>query len=206
MRRVLAFALSCAVAMSTMVTVACTPQQKLAVVTDVERFIPVVTNVADAVCSFTPAAPVCVGGVAAVSASAKVLNTALVNYFTAQADGTVPPGVVAALSQAIATFQADAGNILSSVRVLDPAVQTKIQALTAAAQVLLSVVEGFLPSVGQTAKFAAARPAHFDMTEFVVDYNAKVAATQPLIPRSVGLKKVHMHSAVMRYMSLGIAK
>jgi hypothetical protein len=205
-KKVFSYLLACAVAMSTMATVACTPQQKLAVVTDIQKFLPVVTNVANAVCGFTPAATVCLGGVTAVSASAGILDTALVNYFTAQANGTVPPGVIAALAQAIGTFETDAGNILDSVRVLNPTLQTEIESLAAAAQVLLAVVEGLLPSVGQTAKFAASKPANFDLNVFVVDYNAKVAASQKLLPRNIALKKVHVHSVVARYATAGWLK
>lgn len=205
-KKFLTFLLTCAVAMSTMVTVACTPQQKLAVVQDIQKFLPVVTNVADAVCGFTPAAPVCLGGVTAVSASAGILDTALVNYFTAQASGTVPPGLVAALNQAISTFEGDAGNILASVRVLNPTLQTEIETLAGAAQVMLAVVEGLLPSTGAQLKFAAAKPTNFNMKTFVDDYNNKVAVTQKLLPRSVSLKQVHMHNGFARYISAGYLK
>lgn len=202
-KKVLTFLLTCAVAMSTMVTVACTPQQKLAVVQDIQKFLPVVTNVADAVCGFTPAAPICLGGVTAVSASAGVLNTALVNYFSAQASGTVPPGIVAALNQAISTFEGDAGEILASVRVLNPTLQTEIETLAGAAQVMLAVVEGLLPSTGAQLKFAAAKPSNFNLKSFVADYNNKVEVSQKLLPRNVALKKVHMHSGFVRYITAG---
>lgn len=206
MKRILSLVLSCAVAMCSMVTVGCTPQQKLAVVTDIERFIPVVTNVADAVCGFTPAAPICIGGVTAVSASAKVLSTAVVNYYTAVASGTVPPGVIAALNQALSTFEGDASSILDSVRILNPTLQTEIQALVASAQVLLAVVEGLLPSAVQSTKFAAAKPSRFNLGNFASDYNKQVDAVQKAVPRSVSLKKVHAHSPMLRFVSLGIAK
>lgn len=202
-KKVLTFLLTCAVAMSTMVTVACTPQQKLAVVNDIQKFLPIVTNVADAVCGFTPGAPVCLGAVTAVSASAGVLDTALVNYYTAEASGTVPPGIIAALNQAISSFEGDAGNILDAVRVLNPTLQTEIETLAGAAQVMLAVVEGLLPSTGAQLHFAAARPSNFNAKAFVDDYNVKVDVSQKLLPRSVKLKKVHLHSAFARYITAG---
>ncbi len=202
-KKVLTFLLTCAVAMSTMVTVACTPQQKLAVVNDIQRFLPVVTNVADAVCGFSPAAPVCLGAVTAVSGSAGILDTALVNYYTAEASGTVPPGIVAALNQAISTFEGDAGNILDSVRILNPALQAQIETLASAAQVALGLIEALLPSTGAQLKFAASKPSNFNAKAFVDDYNVKVDVSQKFLPRGVKLKKVHLHSAFARYITAG---
>ena len=201
-KKVLTFLLTCAVAMSTMVAVGCTPQQKLAVVNDIQKFLPVVSNVADAVCGFSPAAPVCSGGVTAVTACG-ILDTALVNYYTAQATGTVPPGIIAALNQAISTFEGNATNILDSVRILNPALQQEIQDLAAAAQVFLGVVEGLLPSTGAQLKFAASRPSNFDLKAFVDDYNGKVAVCQKWVPAKVSLKKIHIHSAFARYVTAG---
>lgn len=202
-KKFLTFLLTCAVAMSTMVTVACTPQQKLAVVNDIQKFLPLVSNVADAVCGFLPGSPVCVGGVAVVTASAGILDTALVNYFTAQASGTVPPGIIAALNQAITTFEGDASNILDSVRVLNPTLQQEIQDLVAAAQVFLGVIEGLLPSTGAQLKFAASRPSNFDLKAFVDDYNGKVAVSRKWVPAKVSLKKIHIHSGFARYITAG---
>jgi hypothetical protein len=192
------------------VTPACTTAQKLAVVTDIQKFLPAVTNVADAVCAFSPAAPVCTGAVAAVTASAGILSTALKNYYTAQASGAVPPGIVAALQQAITTFEGDAGNILDAVKILNPALQLEIEAVASAASVLLAVIETLLPAPVAAAAIrfrASAPPANtFNLSTWTVDYNAKLATLQKAVPRTVTLKKVHVHSAVVRYASLGIAK
>jgi hypothetical protein len=197
-----------ALLVSLTLTVACTPQHKLAVVTDIEKFIPAITNVADAVCAFTPAAPICAAGVTAVSASAKILDAALVNYFTAEANGTVPPGIVSALQQAVTTFESDAGNILDAVHVVDAAHQLEIEAIAASASVLLGVVESLLPSTVTANKFKvqAASAKSFNLSAWTVDYNGKVAYCQKHLPRSVTLKSVHVHSAIARYGTLGLLK
>jgi hypothetical protein len=190
------------------ITPACTTAQKLAVVTDIQKFLPAVTNVADSVCAFLPAAPICTGAVAAVTASAGILDTALVNYFTALNSGTVPPGILALLQQAITTFEADAGNILDAVRILNPALQLEIQAIATAASVLLAVVEGLLPVVVSATRFRVSTPApsSFNLSTWVVDYNGKVATLQRQMPRNVTLKKIHVHSLFVRIVSVGMAK
>lgn len=190
-------------------TTACTPQEKLAVVTDIQKFTPVIINLAEAVCAFTPAAPICVAGGAAVGASANILETALVNYYKAQAQGAVAPGIVAALQQAISVFEGDASNILEAVHVVDSVHQAQIIGLAAAASVLLGLIESLLPAGIQTnGKFKASAPAagQFDLNKWVGDYNATVESTQKSLPRNVKLKKVHVHSATARYLTVGILK
>ena len=183
-----------------LLTTGCTTAQKLAVVQDVQKFIPVITNVADAVCGFEPSNGICTGAVASVSASANVLATALTNYYTAQSSGTVPAGVIAALNQAITTFEANASQILDAVHVLNPQLQTEIIALVTAAQVLLAVIEGLLPTTtGVTLRFSnVQKPANFSLNSFAGDYNSKVKICQKYMPRNVSLKMVHAHSIFLR--------
>jgi hypothetical protein len=201
-KKVLSFVLSCTVAMGTMFALACTPQQKLAVVTDVQKFIPVVTNVVDAVCAFTPAAAVCTGAATAVSSSAAILDAALVSYFTAEANGTVPPTIIAALSQAISTFEADATNILGAVRILDPTRQAEIAAIAAAAQVLLSVIETLFPTLATASMhlaFGATKPPGFSLNSFAGSYDKNVdVCNAKYMPRGVSLKKIHAHNVFLR--------
>lgn len=180
-------------------TTGCTTAQKLAVVQDVQKFIPVITNVADAVCGFEPSNGICTGAVASVSASATVLATALTNYYTAQSSGTVPAGIIAALNQAITTFEANASQILDAVHVLNPQLQTEIIALVTAAQVLLAVIESLLPTTSVTLRFTSVqKPANFSLNSFAGDYNTKVKLAQKYMPRNVNLKMVHVHSIFLR--------
>jgi hypothetical protein len=200
-KRILSFVFACTIAMSTMFSLGCTPQQKLSVVTDIQNFIPVVTNVADAVCAFTPTATICTGAVTAVSSSAAILNSALVAYYTAEAAGTVPPTIVSALSQAIATFEANAQNILGAVRILDPVRQAEIEAIVASANVLLGVVETLFPSLAtanMAMKFGATKPAAFSLNSFAGTYDKQVDAANRFMPRTVSLKKVHAHNVLLR--------
>jgi len=192
------------------ITPACSSQQSLAVVTDIGKFLPAITNVADAVCAFVPAAPVCATSVASVTASANILITALKDYYTAQANGAVPSGILAALSQAITTFEADAANILDAVHLVNPAFQSEVEALAAAAQVLLAVVEGLLPpTVAGTVTFkfaASAQPKGFTLVGWTTSYNAKVDACEKYMPRTVTLKHIHVHGLLIRILTLGFAK
>lgn len=207
MKSLLTFLLTCAIAMSSMIQVGCTPQQELAVVSDIGKFLPAVTNVADAVCAFTPAAPICLGGVAAVAASSKVLQTALQNYFTAKVNGTIPAGVIASLSGAITTFEGDASNILGAVHVVDPSKVAPIEAMAAAAEVLLSIVESLLPPVAPAnqLRFTASTKtlSAVSLTSAVTSYNAKVAACEKALPYKKSLKRVHIHNVAMRVVSFG---
>jgi len=201
-KRIFSFLLACNIGIFSMLAVGCTPQQKLAVVTDIQKFLPVVTDVADAICAFTPTAPVCLGGVAAVSSSASILDSALVSYYTAEASGAVPPTIVAALSQAIATFEANASQILGAVRILDPLRQAEIEAIVSAAQLLLSVVETLFPSLATAQmqlKFGAVAPAGFSLNSFAGTFNKNVSTiNKQYMPRGVTLKKVHVHNVLLR--------
>lgn len=183
---------------------ACTTAQKLAVVGDVQRFIPAITNVADSVCAFTGTAPICVAGVSSVTASANVLITALQNYYQAEANGVAPPSVVQALQTAVTTFEADAAAILDAVHVLDPAHQALVEGLAASAGVLLAVIETLIPGTVTAAKFKANAPTRaFDLNSWVKDYNARAESLQKQLPRAVTLKKVHYHGLAVRMLSFG---
>ena len=193
---------------TTMFTTGC---NTLTVVTDVQKFVPVITNVADAVCGFVPNATVCTGAVASVSASANILAQALVDYYNAQSAGAVPASILSALQQAITVFEANAANILDAVHVLNPMLQSEIEAIVAAASVLLGVIETLLPATavtGVTLKFTANQPAKgaFSLSGFVSDYNTKVDACQKLIPRNVTLHKIHVHALALRVVTFGLLK
>jgi hypothetical protein len=207
-RAILALVLSCTMLASTMFQTGCTAQQKLAVVQEINTFIPVVTNVGDAICDFDHTAAICIGAVNSVSASAQILVTALTNYYQAEANGTVPPGILSALSNAINQFEGDASNILGAIHVLDQAHQQLIEGLAAAASALLAVIESTFPSLaGAQLRFQASRPPTFNLTGWVKDYNAKVATLEKSLPRnSKKLARVHAHGLAARLLTAGILK
>jgi hypothetical protein len=92
---------------------------------------------------------------------------------------------------------------------LNPTLQLEIEALVAAAQVGLGVVESLLPAavVATVAlKFSSVRTSNFSLPEYVSDYNAKVKVAQKFMPRNVSLKKIHIHSAFARYGTAGWLK
>lgn len=191
-------------------SVACTPQQGLAVVQDIQKFTPAVINVATAICDFTPAAAICATAGTAVSASAAILETALTNYYTALANGTVPPSVLQEVAIAIATFENDANNILTAVHVVDPIHQREVEAVAAAASVLLAVVEALFPSTASQKLFAAHLPsggaAGFSLNAWCGQYNSKVSVLEKSLPGSRKLVRVHDHNFAMRVVSFGSLK
>jgi|HubBroStandDraft_5_1064220.scaffolds.fasta_scaffold42294_5 hypothetical protein len=214
MRRVLVVGWQAAVvgllSASMVVTPGCTIQQQEAVVQDVAKFIPVVTNVAEAVCSFTPAAAICAAGSTIVTASSQALITALNNYYAALSNGTVPPTILGALQAAIASFENDASNILNAIHVVDAKHQQDIEGLVAAASALLGVIELLFPQAATAQvqlRFSASRTvvktSDFNMGAWVKDYNATVDITKKKLPRNVTLKKVHYHNAFARAVTFG---
>jgi hypothetical protein len=195
-KKISVFLLTCVMSMGTMTTVACTPAQELKVVQDVQHFIPVITNVGDSVCGFSPSNVICTGAVTVISASATVLDNALVAYFTAKANGTVPPGIIADLNEAIAVFEAQANQILNAVRVLNPILQAEIGALVSAAQVLLAVIETLFPNAA--VKAGSVSLANFNLNSFAGSYNRDVKSAQKYMAKGVILKQVHLHNSVFR--------
>jgi hypothetical protein len=201
--------LCCCAAVVPVAETGCTTAQKLQVVTDIKVFLPAVTNIADAVCAFLPAAPVCVGGVTAVTSSAGILDEALINYYTALSQGAVPPSVLQALSQAITTFESNAANILDAVRLLNPLEQKNIEGLLGAAQLLFAAAETLFPSAAVPAgalKFTRYAQPQFDIKAWTAEYNKKVDAANKTMPRSVTLRKVHINGLFVRLGTFGVKK
>jgi hypothetical protein len=189
----------------------CTTSQQLNVVTDIQKFLPAITNIATVVCSYALTSPICANsnGITSITSSAAILDQALINYYTAKANGTIPPGIVAALQEAITIFESNAGAILDAVHVLSPSTQMEVEGIVAAASILLAVVEGLLPSAVSATKFSAAKPANasnFDISVWVGDYNSKVSVVEKVLPRNVTLKKIHVHNLFMRLVTAGILK
>lgn len=169
------------------------------VIADIGKFAPAVINVAEAVCAFTPAAPICLTAGPAVQASTNVLITALNNYYAAQAAGSTSPTIVQDLQTAISTFEANASQILDAVHVVDAAHQADVEAVAAAAATLLAVIESLLPAQVTANKFSASRPKTvFNLNAWTGDYNAKVDTLQHSLPRNVTLKHVHAHPLLLR--------
>lgn len=192
--------LSCVISLVMLLcSVACTDNDRLHAVQDIEKFVPAVTNVAKSVCAFAPSADICKNAATTVSADASVLVTALTNYFNAKATGEVPAGIISSLNLAITTFENDSANILDAVRVLDKSKQDEIFAIVAAASVLLAVVESVLPETNVALKFKATKPATFNLSAWTKEYNAQVAVLQDKLPRNVELQHIHVHAFPLHY-------
>jgi hypothetical protein len=200
-------AILCAAAAVTpiMVTTACNSAQVQTVVTDITKFSPVVLNVLQLACTFTPAAPECAIAGPALQKVIADLQAALTTYQQQLAAGTATVAAWNVLNALFATFESQTAAIFDLFRVSGGAAQSQALAVAAAAETLLSVIEALFPSAppaaaGQAeasaprmAKFANSLPpggvAFFSIAGWQGDYNKKVDAAKKANPKA---KLVHV--------------
>jgi hypothetical protein len=123
--------------------------------------------------------------------------------------GTATPSGWDLANAALQTMYNDADKIFALANLVPLPVQGEILALVGAGQVLLAVIESTMPAnpaQPKSVRYAAYRPATFDLQTWVVQTNAKTAAAQKVVPASVKLAKVHYHGAFARYATAGILK
>lgn len=150
MRQVSALLLVALLALGTLPATSCGSQ---AVLTDVERFGPVVTDVLVAACGFT-VSPLCTTLGPEINAAEQKLFTLWQAYITAQKNGTATPGLWNDLNAALSVVIAQAQQVFSLVHVINPAKQAEILAMATAAEGLLAVIETFLPASPGTSAVA----------------------------------------------------
>ncbi len=145
-RRIGAYLLAIAVAVSTMAMTACNEQ---AVLNDVERFAPAITDVLIVACEFTTS-PLCAVGGPILTASEQELFTIWQAYITAQANGTATPGLWNDLNSALETLVTQSENVFALAHVVNGVHQQEVLDLATAAEGLLAVIESFLPATPAT--------------------------------------------------------
>lgn len=147
----LALALSCVMIIST----SCSLTQATTVVSDIQKFLPAVTNVLAAVCAFE-SDPLCASGAAQFETAANNAIAIAQAYLTAAKAGTATPAMWNELNAAFITLENQAANIFALVHVSDPTIQLEIEALVASAQALLAVIESLEPAAPMGASHAKA--------------------------------------------------
>lgn len=213
--RILSLLLAIIVASATMTMVApmtgCTTQQAQTVVTDIQKFMPAVTNIAAAVCGVI-VNPLC-GTIDKIFVADATTALQIANdYLTAVAKGTNTASAWQLMDAALQTMYTDADKIFAMITVVPQTMASSIQALIGSAQVLLAVIETVIPGnpsapKAMSAHYAAHLPAgRFDLSKWTAEYNANVKEAQKVLPRNVSLKTVHVHSTALRVVTLGVKK
>jgi hypothetical protein len=185
-----------------MVTTACTPAQVTSVVTDISKFSPVVLNVLELACTFTPAAPECAVAGPVLQKIIADLQTALNTYEQQLAAGTATVAAWNVLNALFATFENQTAAIFSLFHLSGAATQSQALSIAASGETLLSVIEALFPSAptskkaggfeaGNTprqTKYISALPpggvAFFSLSGWQRDYNTKVDAAKKANPKA----------------------
>jgi hypothetical protein len=200
----------------------CTSAQVTTVVTDITKFAPVVVNVLQLACAFTPGSALCATGAAELNKTIADLETALTAYQAAVAAGTATSSTWNALNAVFTTFESQTAAIFDLFRISGAAAQSTALAVAASAGTLLSLIEALFPSAPVTPaamRDEAARPkpvrfatlfpgaapmtaggvTFFNLPAWQKDYNKKVDAANKAIPtvaKQGFTKLVHVNVAV----------
>lgn len=178
------------------------------IISDVQRYEPVIINVLNLACVFSPAVALCTTGEAIFNSTYTLLIGLLTTYEANLKAGTATVAAYNELNAALATFESNSAAILEMGHVFDPNTQKEALTLVASAQTLLAVIEASFPgpppnpavssmsdAVSATAaprvrRFAAHLPTvtgKFDKHwahEFFADYNRQVKKAQRETPRA----------------------
>src|SRR5580692_8224835 len=110
LKKFLTFLLTCAIAMSTMVTTGCSSSQALA---DVTKFEPVVLNVLNLACVISPGAPLCGTATALITSDYNTVIQLWTAYNANVAAGTSTVAAWNDLNAAFQTFEQDSAAVFS---------------------------------------------------------------------------------------------
>lgn len=142
MRKLQSFLLATLVAMCTMPTTACNSQQ---VLTDLEKYSPVVINLLTVACEFT-ANPLCSTGSALISEAEQHVFTLWQAYLNAQQKSTATAALWNDLNSAVDTLISKSSDVFSLAHVVNGVHQQEVLAMATATEALLAVIEAQLPA------------------------------------------------------------
>jgi hypothetical protein len=154
MRKLQSFFLACLLAASTMPTTACNSQS---VLTELEKFAPIATNLLTVACEFT-SNPLCAIGGGLISDAEKHVFVLWQAYIDAQNKGTVTPSLWNDLNSALDVLISRSSDVFSLAHVVNGPHQQEVLTMATATEALLAVIESLLPPNPSPLK-AMARPA-----------------------------------------------
>lgn len=140
-RKLFSFVLACIVAMGTMPLMGCNKQ---AVLNDVQKFAPAVTNLLTIACEFT-ASPLCATGGALLNAAEQHLFTVWQGFLDQEQKGSTQPGAWNDLNAALQDLITKSQDVFALTHVVNAQHQNEVLAVAASVQALLAVIESFLP-------------------------------------------------------------
>jgi hypothetical protein len=141
-RKVQSYLLAVVVALGTMPTTACNSQN---VLTEVERFGPVVTNLLVVACEFT-SSPLCATGGALLGDDEKLVFSLWQAFLNAQQKGTATAALWNDLNAALDTLISNSSDVFALAHVVNGPHQQEVLAMATATQALLAVIESLLPA------------------------------------------------------------
>src|ERR1035438_4929068 len=187
MKSLLAFVLSCAIAIGTMPLTACNSATALA---DVQKLEPVVVNALVLACAVSSGLPICGAMQSTIAADYSLVVKLWTDYNAAVKAGTATQGLWNDLNAAFIVFENDSAAIFAAAGGLNV---PEITAIVAAAQILIGVIETLFPAsptgTASPSKFKAMRVSNFNLKAWKKDYNEKLDIAQRLHP-AVRLRKV----------------
>jgi len=141
MRKLQSLLLACALAMATMPTTACNSQS---VLTELEKFGPVVTNLLTLACEFT-SNPLCGTGATLLGDSEKHVYVLWQSYLDAESKGKATAGLWNDLNSALDVLISHSSDVFSLAHVANGQNQRDVLAMASATEALLAVIESLLP-------------------------------------------------------------
>jgi len=184
------------------VTTSCTKAQVITVISDITKFDPVILNVLQLACAFTPSAALCATAGPALATALADLNSTLATYQAQVSAGGATVSAWNLLDAAFKVFESQTAAIFDLFRISGAAAQAEANAVALSAETLLSVIEALFPAapaaaIAQSpAAMSEARTAHtkfraslppsgvvfFNLSAWQRDFNKKVSAAQKKNP------------------------
>jgi hypothetical protein len=154
MRKLQSFLLACVVAIGAMPTTGCNSQQ---VLTDLEKFGPVITNLLTVACEFT-ANPLCTTGAAILSTAEQHAFNVWQAYLNSEQKGKATQADWNDLNAAVNTLISNSAEVFALAHVANAQSQRDVLQMATATEGLLAVIEALVPPNPSPVKALARAP------------------------------------------------
>lgn len=145
---------------------------------------------------------------AKINSDSAAIKTLANDFATASA--TASPIACAQLQTAINTYSEDQATVMSLVQISDPATLAKVQTLSALVSGTVTALLAAIPNCTQAAAMRASlakSAVPLPLRSFVTSYNANlvVKTGNPAVDEYTASHKIHVHSGLVRVLTLGRA-